>query len=192
VSPFLFVFAPVVGYYTGRALHKDKMVRSVKQKLLEEGDLRSILLRWNEQTFIEKGFQAWLELPKDSREIKDIGDKSLENAVPKGQIDIAKRAAKRFRIIIMPIDDETATAGHSQNYITPSDIPTQTETTNDEYKETPAADNNPSAPPAYSESNDAGASSPVSPLTPTEKSGPPQADPGAAAQYDRTIGFSNT
>ena len=78
-SPFLLVLAPVVGYYSGKAVHKKTLVKTVKEKLGEEGGLRGVLRKWNEQTFAQMGFQAWLELPRESGELnKSIGASTVE------------------------------------------------------------------------------------------------------------------
>jgi hypothetical protein len=106
-TPLLLVFSPWIGYISGRAVHRKTIQKNVKEKLLQEGDLRSILRRWNEETFKPKGCQAWLELPQDPRELhKEYQlDETLENKGPKSQKKAAKKAAKRFRIIIIPNDD---------------------------------------------------------------------------------------
>ncbi|KAH6682725.1 hypothetical protein B0J14DRAFT_429419, partial [Halenospora varia] len=61
--PLLLPFGPMVGYWTGRKVHRQTVASKVQEKLVGEGDIRSILQTYNSMHFHEKGFQAWLELP---------------------------------------------------------------------------------------------------------------------------------
>ena len=106
-SPFLLILSPWAGYISARAVHRKTVQKTVKEKLQQEGDLRSILRRWNEETFMPMGFQAWLELPLDPGELHKeyYVDEMFKNKGPKDQRKAAKEAAKRFRIIIIPNDN---------------------------------------------------------------------------------------
>jgi len=42
-SPLTLVFAPFVGYYAGRAIHRKTVVNKVKERLERDGDIRSVL-----------------------------------------------------------------------------------------------------------------------------------------------------
>ena len=42
-------------YRQGKAVHKKTVVKEVKEKLAQDGDLRNVLRRWNESSFREKG-----------------------------------------------------------------------------------------------------------------------------------------
>lgn len=121
-SPVLLVFGPVAGYYTGRLIHRKTIVKTVRKKLGREGDLRSVLRRWNKETFEERGFQAWLELPLDPGELNKeyLVDETLEST--KAQMKAAKKAARRFRIIIIPNDDPVPTTAESASGELPPNI----------------------------------------------------------------------
>jgi hypothetical protein len=165
-TPLLLVFSPWIGYISGRAVHRKTIQKSVKEKLLQEGDLRSILRRWNEETFMQKGCQAWLELPQDPRELhKEYRlDETLENKGPKNQKKAAKKAAKRFRIIIIPNDDAIAQSRSSLPApATPLSVRAPAERGTQEFS------NILSEPPAYE--NDINGMSPISPsvLAPAEQ-----------------------
>jgi hypothetical protein len=193
-APFLLVLGPVVGYYSGRTVHRKTLVKTVKEKLLQEGDLRSILRRWNEQTFMQKGFQAWLELPRDPGELHKeyLADETLEGKKPRDQKKVAKKAARRFRIIIVPNDDDAVSmTGQSNRGIAPPTISSPTETTADDHREILELHGRPSEPPAYSDSTGIEAASPVSPSGTTEL---PEPDSGITppVQYQRPGGFTNT
>lgn len=118
-SPFLFVLGPVAGYYTGRLVHRKTVVKTVKERLGQEGDIRSVLRRWNKDTFEEKGFQAWLELPLDPKQLNK--DEVMVDAPgdAKAKKKAAKKAARRFRIIIVPSGDQVTTEAESSSGITP-------------------------------------------------------------------------
>lgn len=100
-SPLLLVFAPMVGYAAGKSVHKKTVVKIVKEKLAEDGQLRSVLRRWNDGAFKDRGCRAWLEPPTESRNV--IMDMPV-NATPKAVRKEEKKNAKRFRIVIMPCD----------------------------------------------------------------------------------------
>jgi hypothetical protein len=104
-SGLILVFGPVAGYYAGRAVHRKTVIKTVKARLDRDGDIRSVLRRWNEQKFSPRGFQAWLELPVESSEIKlETTPKSEEKPKKqrKAEKKIATKIAKRFRIAIIP------------------------------------------------------------------------------------------
>jgi len=185
-TPLLLVFSPWIGYISGRAVHRKTIQKNVKEKLLQEGDLRSILRRWNEETFMQKGFQAWLELPQDPRELhKEYQlDETLENKGPKNQKKAAKKAAKRFRIIIIPNDDAIALSRSSLPApATPLLVRAPAERGTQEFPDIL------SEPPAYE--NDTHGMSLISPsvLAPAELAG---LDAPPPAQYNRPAGFTNT
>jgi len=96
-SAFLVIGGPVVGYYAGRAVHRKTVVKTVKERLDRDGDIRSVLRRWNDQKFTGRGFQVWLELPVDGGEIVVPQEKK-----PKSVRKAEKKTAKRFRIVIIP------------------------------------------------------------------------------------------
>lgn len=102
----LLVFGPVAGYYAARPLHRKAVVNNVKKELMHDGQVRMVLRRWNEQTFAQKGFQAWLELPRLSGELKTdpaaTEDKKMEDKNYKKLKKLQKIEARRFRIIIIP------------------------------------------------------------------------------------------
>ncbi|KAG9233842.1 hypothetical protein BJ875DRAFT_463137 [Amylocarpus encephaloides] len=81
-SPFLLVFAPMVGIWAGKKVHRKTLQSNVEEKLTGDGDLRSILRNWNEHEFSKNGFQAWLEVPSTT----------------------GKNSSKRFSILIVPDD----------------------------------------------------------------------------------------
>lgn len=101
-SPFILVFGPVAGYYAGKSVHKKVVVSKVKERLLQDGDMRSVLRRWNERTFAAKGFQAWLELPVEGDQVP------MEPKVEKtkDQKKAAKKEKRRFKIVIIPNNDK--------------------------------------------------------------------------------------
>ena len=144
-SPFLLVFSPWIGYISGRAVHRKTIQKTVKEKLQHEGDLRSIVRRWNEETFAPKGFQAWLELPLDPGELhKEYHiDERFENKGLKYQKKAAKKAAKRFRILIIPSDDAIAQSSLGAPPATPVLVEASTGREAQELHDIPAE------PPAY-------------------------------------------
>ena len=95
------MFAPVVGYYTGRSIHRKTVVKKVKEKLAnQEGDLLSVLKVWNEGLFRERGMEVWLETPTDEGNILvDIPFGTDPRDIGK----LAKKQARRFRIVVMPV-----------------------------------------------------------------------------------------
>lgn len=104
-------------------MYKKTVVKTVKERLGQEGDLRSVLRRWNEEVFDGKGFEAWLELPLDGGELhkENLVDEMIEN--PKAQKKAAKKAAKRFRIIIIPSGDPLTATADSASGAAPLTIP---------------------------------------------------------------------
>jgi hypothetical protein len=96
---FILVFGPWAGYAAGKSVHKKVVVSKVKERLLQDGDMRSVLRRWNERNFAEKGFQAWLELPLE-------GDLKLGTGVKEKKTRFQKKAEKqekrRFKSECLP------------------------------------------------------------------------------------------
>lgn len=92
-SPFTLFFAPVVGYYSGKSVHKKTVVKKVKEKLAGDTELTLVFRRWNDGLFRDRGIQAWLEPPNESGEI-------IVEAVPgmkqKDAEKMAKKQAKRY------------------------------------------------------------------------------------------------
>jgi hypothetical protein len=113
-SAFLLVFGPVVGYYTGKSVHKKTVVKKVKEKLAQDGELRNVLRRWNEGAFRERGVQVWMEAPTEE---------VVLNVQPgMSQADIQKEAqklAKRFRIVVLPYDPRNAPVGQNMSPVSP-------------------------------------------------------------------------
>ncbi|KAH7357051.1 hypothetical protein BKA65DRAFT_220616 [Rhexocercosporidium sp. MPI-PUGE-AT-0058] len=121
-SALLLVFGPVVGYYTGKAIHKKTVVKKVKEKLTEEGSLSSVLRQWNEGPFREQGFQVTLEPPTEKGEVlvdawPGASSKDLERA--------AARLARRFRIVLVPFNSHTNSARISYGQSGPVSLPLQ-------------------------------------------------------------------
>lgn len=79
------------------------VVSKVKERLLQDGDMRSVLRRWNERTFAPKGFQAWLELPVEGDVKLDPGVKEKKT---KDQKKADKKEKRRFKIVIIPENDK--------------------------------------------------------------------------------------
>jgi hypothetical protein len=103
-SPLILVFAPVAGYYAGKSVHKKVVVSKVKERLLQDGDMRSVLRRWNERTFAQKGFQAWLELPIEGDPVPiEPGKKEKKTKYEK---KAEKKESRRFKIVIIPNNDK--------------------------------------------------------------------------------------
>ena len=154
-APVLLIFGPMVGYYAGRSVHRKTVVKTVKERLLQQGDLRSILQRWNEQTFAPKGFQAWLELPRDPGELyKEYQiDDTLENKDRKAR-KAAKKATRRFRIVIIPSDDLMSTTIESVSAVPSSTISESVEAATGGYRTPQELHDRPSDPPAYSPSKE--------------------------------------
>jgi len=98
----LILVGPVAGYYAGRAVHRKTVVRTVKERLDRDGELRAVLRRWNETKFQDRGFEAWLELPVDGAEIKLHSSLADESTHSKKERKIAKQISKRFKIVIVP------------------------------------------------------------------------------------------
>ena len=102
-TAFILVFGPWAGYAAGKSVHKKVVVSKVKERLLQDGDMRSVLRRWNERTFAGKGFQAWLELPSEGDVKLDTGVKEKKT---KFQKKVEKQEKRRFKIVIIPRKDE--------------------------------------------------------------------------------------
>lgn len=100
----LLIFAgPVAGYYTGRSVHRKKVVSKVKDGLMEEGKLRAVLHEWNEKSFQDKGFRAWIELPALKGEIdSDEIDKETRKKRTRKEKKAKEKERSRFRIVIVP------------------------------------------------------------------------------------------
>ena len=195
-SPFILVFGPWVGYLAGRSVHRKTVVKTVKEKLLQEGDLRSILRRWNEQTFMQKGFTAWLEVPRDPKELHSEYqiDETLQDKDPRRQKRAAKKAARRFRVIIIPNEDTQSSMGHSGGNVQGPAIPPLIEAATDEYRIPQELHDRPSEPPAYTDSKANPDVAPVTRSEPVEDVGAVELDSGSAApvHYNRPAGFTNT
>lgn len=133
--PFLVFFAPVAGYYSGKAVHKKTLVKTVKEKMREQGGLREVLKKWNDETFSHMGFQAWLEVPRVKGELhKEIGASTVEiEAAGAKKMDekkrkkIEKKAGQRFRIVIVPIEEAQSHGMESMVYAGGS-VATESET----------------------------------------------------------------
>lgn len=80
-SPFLLVFAPSAGIWAGKKVHRKAVASKVSERLSGDGPLRNILRNWNTKNFLNKGFQAWLELPENE-----------------------KKGTNKFQILICPSD----------------------------------------------------------------------------------------
>lgn len=100
-SPFLLVFAPWAGYYAGRKYHRKAIEKKVQERLIGDGDIRTILRRWNESTWADRGFSAWLQLPDDPKEVRPDGTKSKK---------------RRFRIVLVPTDEMGSPIGPSSSW----------------------------------------------------------------------------
>jgi hypothetical protein len=92
-SAFLLVFGPVVGYYTGKSIHKKTVAKKVKEKLAQDGELRNVIRRWNEGSFRERGVQVWMEAPSET-----VG---------------------RFRIVVSPWDPRSAPLSRQEVQMSP-------------------------------------------------------------------------
>ena len=106
-SAFIVFFGPVAGYYAGRSIHRKTVVKVAKERLERDGDIRSVLRRWNEQIFQGRGFQVWLELPIDGGEIKEpkVKEKptdSQQAKMLKAEKKTQGKIARRFKIVIIP------------------------------------------------------------------------------------------
>jgi hypothetical protein len=97
-----------VGYYTGKAVHKKTVVKKVKEKLAQDGDLRNVLRRWNEGSFREKGIQVWMEAPSEQA-VVDMQPGMSGYDVERE----AKKLARRFRIVVQPFDPRNAPLGQT-------------------------------------------------------------------------------
>jgi hypothetical protein len=95
----------VAGYYAGRAVHRKTVVKAVTKRLERDGDIRSVLRRWNEQNFAGRGFQVWLELPVDGGEV-EIKEKKETKTHP-SQKRAERKIKRRFKIVIMRTDEKT-------------------------------------------------------------------------------------
>jgi hypothetical protein len=117
-SPILLVFAPVVGYYAGKSVHKKTTIKKVRDKLAVEGPLRNILKQWNEGVFMERGIQLWLEPPNvgTAEVIIDVPANSTPQQIAKA----AKKQAKRFRFVCMPFDPRNRPLGYDYSPTSPS------------------------------------------------------------------------
>jgi hypothetical protein len=115
--------------------------------LVRDGDIHSILKRWNESTFAQRSFSAWLALPDDPKEVRADGTKSKK---------------RRFRILIIPSDGKgvpTAPSSWSLNGSSTAETPI-VEAGGDEYQTVKELQSNPPTnpplpPPAFSADPDA-------------------------------------
>ena len=132
-----------------------------------------ILKKWNETVFIQKGFQAWLELPSDE-----------------------KKASKKFRLLIVPNNDMNN--GQSDVIMAPTNmgigtgapaIPSIIEADGAQYQRVHEADSTPfiaEAPTNEFDNVPAGTSptSPISPVSPmTASTGLSSSSPVATKAY---------
>ncbi|RDW82296.1 hypothetical protein BP6252_03408 [Coleophoma cylindrospora] len=100
----LVIVGPVAGYYAARPVHRKSVIKRVTSELRLGGRLRAILMHWNETVFQEKGFRAWLELPRLSGEDQpetDFDPDLSESALKKAKSDREKES-RRFKILILP------------------------------------------------------------------------------------------
>lgn len=93
-SAFLLVFGPPIGYYTGKAIHKKTVVKKAKERMLEGGNLRAVLNKWNQRDFKWRGFQVWLEFPTDYVQTTP--------GAPRYQAKAEKKEAQKFRLVVIP------------------------------------------------------------------------------------------
>ncbi|KAL3421865.1 hypothetical protein PVAG01_06021 [Phlyctema vagabunda] len=93
----LLVLGPVAGYYAGKPLHRKAVAKKVREELMQDGQIRSILSQWNDGVFRQKGFQAWIELPRLNGE--DLPDDPADAGMSKSE---RKKEANRFKILIIP------------------------------------------------------------------------------------------
>jgi hypothetical protein len=91
-SPFILVFGPVAGYYAGKRVHNKTVLQKAGERLAPEGQISAVLRKWNGDSFIERGFQAYLELPQGS------GRTDWTFGLSSG----SKTDLKKFRIIVVP------------------------------------------------------------------------------------------
>jgi hypothetical protein len=119
--PFLLVFAPTVGYRAGKAVHRKAVQSNVEKKLVGDGDLRTIIRKWNQNVFLQKGFQAWLEMPSEE-----------------------KKASKKFRMLIVPNDGMDSRPTNIEMGSGQPEIPNMAEAYGDQVQITRPADNIPS------------------------------------------------
>ncbi|KAG0646290.1 hypothetical protein D0Z07_8244 [Hyphodiscus hymeniophilus] len=114
-TPFILFFGPWAGYAAGKPVHKKVVVSKVKERLLRDGDMRSVLRQWNEGTFAVKGFQAWLELPVEG----DLGDlhpnPGVKETKTKKEEKAEKKEKRRLKIVIIAENDKQVTFPYHQN-----------------------------------------------------------------------------
>lgn len=111
--------------------------------MVGDGDIRSILKRWNESTFTDRGFSAWLALPDDPKEVRADGTKSKK---------------RRFRILIIPNDGKGLPMAQSSSWSVNGSSTAETpivEAGGDEYQTVKELQSNPPTnpplpPPAFS------------------------------------------
>jgi len=106
-SAFIMVFGPVAGYYAGRAVHRKTVLKVAKERLERDGGIRSVLRQWNAETFQQRGFQVWLELPIDGAELKEptVKDKQTDSKrakALKAQKKMQQAIDRRFKIVLIP------------------------------------------------------------------------------------------
>ncbi|QSZ31531.1 hypothetical protein DSL72_001098 [Monilinia vaccinii-corymbosi] len=104
LSTGLLVFGgPVAGYYTGRSVHRKKVLDKVKEGLMHEGKIRATLYEWNQKSFQPKGFKAWLELPSMKGEVNgEEADSLTTRYMDKKEKKAWEKTQSRFRILIIP------------------------------------------------------------------------------------------
>ena len=104
-SAFLLIFGPAVGYHTGKAIHKRTVVKKVKERLLEDGDIRAVLNKWNQGTFKWRGFRVWLEWPMDFMEIIPKDFKEIIPKVLMSKPSVEKKQEQRFKLMVFPTSE---------------------------------------------------------------------------------------
>ena len=83
----MLIFGPPIAYYTKKAIRKKTVVKKVRARMLENGDIRVVLNKWNQGNFRWRGFQVRLECPTDTGE-----------ANPR----MSKKEAKKFKLAVIP------------------------------------------------------------------------------------------
>jgi hypothetical protein len=104
-SAFLLIFGPAVGYHTGRAIHKRTVAKKVKERLLEDGDIRTVLNKWNQGTFKRRGFCVWLEWPTDFMEVIPKDFKEIIPKILKSKPSVEKKQEQRFKLMVFPTSE---------------------------------------------------------------------------------------
>jgi hypothetical protein len=107
-SAFLLIFGPAVGYYTGKAIHKRTVAKKVKERLLEDGDIRAVLNKWNQGTFKWRGFRVWLEWPTDFMGVIPKDFKQIIPGALKSKPSEEKKQEQKFKLMVFPTSENEA------------------------------------------------------------------------------------